>query len=86
MITSLRNITYEERLEGLYLFSLEKRRLRGKLIECFKILNGFTNVDGNKLFSLDSSSRTRSIGEILRCRQVQLDNTKLFFANDAVRE
>ncbi len=42
MIPSLRNKSYEERLASLNLFSLEKRRLRGKLIECFKILKGFT--------------------------------------------
>ncbi len=35
MITSLRNKPYEERLARLNLFSLEKRRLRGKLIEFF---------------------------------------------------
>ncbi len=32
MISSLRNKSYEERLARLDLFSLEKRRLRGKLI------------------------------------------------------
>ncbi len=41
MIMSLRNESYEERLARLNLFSLEKRRLRGKIIECFKILKGF---------------------------------------------
>ncbi len=38
MIPSLRNKSYEERLPRLNLFPLEKRRFRGKLIECFKIL------------------------------------------------
>ena len=60
MITSLRNKSYEERLARLNLFSLEKRRLRGKNIECYKILKGFTNVDANKMFSIDNTSRTRS--------------------------
>ncbi len=35
MIPSLRNKSYEERLARLNLFSLEKRRIQGKLIECF---------------------------------------------------
>ncbi len=43
MITSLRNKPYEERLVRLKLFSLEKRKLSGKITECFKILEGFTN-------------------------------------------
>ncbi len=89
MITSLRNISYKERLASLNLFSLEKCRLRGKLSECFKILKGLTKVDASKLFSVDAvddSSRTRSNGVKLRCKQVQLDSTKFFFTKDVVRE
>ncbi len=86
MITSLRNKSYEERLASLNLFSLEKRRLRGKLIECFKILKGFTNVNASKLFSVDDTSRTRSNGVKLRCKQVQLDSTRFSFTNDVVTE
>ncbi len=86
MITSLRNKSYIERLASLNLFSLEKRRHRGKLTECFKLLKGFTNVDASKLFSLDNTSRTRSNGVKLRCKEVQLGSTKLFFTNDVVRE
>ncbi len=56
MIQSLRNKSYEERLARLNLFSLEKQRLRRKLIKYFKILKGFTNVDANKLFSIDNLS------------------------------
>ncbi len=55
MIPSLRNKSYEDRLIRLNLFSLEKRRLRGKLIECLKILKGFTNVDVKRLFLIDDS-------------------------------
>ncbi len=86
MVTSLRNKAYEKRLVQLNLFSLEKRRLRGKLIECFKILKGFTNVDTNKIFSINTTSRTRSNGVKPRCKQVQLDCTKFFITNDVVRE
>ncbi len=84
MIPSLRNESYEERLARLNLFSLEKRHLRGKLTECFKIFKGFTNVDASKLFSTDDLSRTRSNGIELRC--TELDCTKSFFTNDVVRE
>ncbi len=78
MITSLRNKSYEERLSRLNLFSLEKRRLRGKIIECFKILKGFINVDPSKLFSIDNTSRTRNNRIKLRCKQIQL-NCTIFF-------
>ncbi len=87
MITSLRNKSYEERLASLNLFSLEKRRLGGKLTECFEILKSFINVDASKLISVDDTSRTRSNGvKLLRCKQLQLDSTKFFFSNDVVRE
>ncbi len=86
MIPSLRNKPHEERLSHLNLFSLEKRRLRGKLIECFKVLNGFTNVDGTKLFVVDDSSRTRSNGANLTCKQVNSDCAKYFFTNGVVRD
>ncbi len=79
-IPSLRNKSYEESLAQLNMFFLEK------LIECFKIFTGFTNADGNKLFSTDESSRARSNGIKLRCKQIELDCTKFFFTNDVVRE
>ncbi len=85
-IPSLHNKSYEERLAQLNLFSIEKRRLSGKLIECFKIVKGFTNVDANRLFLIDDSSRTRSNGVKLRCKHLHLACTKFFFTNDVVRE
>ncbi len=85
MIPSFHNKSYEERLARLNRLPLEKRRVQGKIIECFKMINGFMNVDANKMFSIDNTWRTRSNGVKLRCKQVQLDCTKLFFTNDVVR-
>ncbi len=64
MITSLRNRPYEERLTRLNLFSFERRRLRGKLIECFNTLKGLTNVEANKMFLIDNTPRTMNSGVI----------------------
>ncbi len=86
MIPSLHNKTYEERLSTLNMLSLEKRGLQGKLIECFKILNDFTNVDISKLFLIDDILRTRNNGINLKCRQVNSDCIKFFFTNVVVRE
>ncbi len=86
MIMSLHNKPYEERLAQLNLFSLEKCRLRGKLIECFKILKGFTKVDFGKMFSINNTSQAMNNRVKLRCKQVQLNYTKFFFSNDMVRE
>ena len=40
MIQSLRNLSYEERLKRLGMFTLRRRRLRGEMIEVFKIIHG----------------------------------------------
>ncbi len=84
--TSFRNKPYEERLARLNLFSLDERRLRGKIIECFKVLKRFTNMDASKMFSIDNTPRTRSNGVKLRCKQVQVASTKFLFTNEVVKE
>ena len=47
MIQELGDLSYEERLKECGLTTLEKRRLRGDIIEVFKILNGYENIDRN---------------------------------------
>ena len=50
MIPSLRNLPYEERLKRLGMFSLRRRRLRGDMIEMFKMIQGIDKVNLGKLF------------------------------------
>jgi len=54
LISCLSEMGYEDRLKILGLTTLETRRLRGDLIEIFKILKGHENIDhevflGNRL-------------------------------------
>ena len=44
MIPNLRNLSYEERLKILGMFSLRSRRLRD-MIEMFKMINGMDKVN-----------------------------------------
>ena len=62
MIPYLRNRSYEDRLKELNLFSLTQRRLRGDLIQVFKIIKGIDNMDCSKYFTLDVSNYTRGNG------------------------
>ena len=78
LVPSIRHISYERRLTHLNLYSLEKRRLRGQLIETFKILKGIDNIDYRKLFTL-SSNQTRSNGWKLDLKRFNTQQCGEFF-------
>ena len=61
MIEGLEHLPCEGRLQQLGLFSLEKRRLRGDLIEVCKIMHGVENVDRETFFSLTQNTSTRGL-------------------------
>ena len=84
MMTGLGHLPYEERLQHLGLFSLEKRRLKGDLIETSKIIQGMDKVDRGKLFPLSHNTRTRGHPLQLSVGRVRTDKRKYFFTQPVV--
>ena len=58
-IPSLKEFTYEERLCKLGLPTLRLRRLRGDMIEAYKILSGLYDIDGEGFLELSDNRTTR---------------------------
>src|SRR5688572_9934880 len=59
LIKDCRNLSYENRLKYTGLTTLSERRIRGDLIEVFKILKRFSKVNYNTGFKLSVNCRTR---------------------------
>ena len=53
-------LPYRQRLQRLRLTTLLERRMRGDLIETFKIVNGYVNY-GHNMFMTDASYQTRNL-------------------------
>ena len=58
MLPGLDGLSYKERLDRLGLFSLERRRLRGDLVEVYKIMRGIDQLDNQYLFLKIGESKT----------------------------
>ena len=51
IVPALRNLPYEERLRRLNLTTLEERRIRGDMIETYKLLSGKEDINPDKFFT-----------------------------------
>ena len=86
LIAECRNLPYEDRLKYTGLTTLEARRDRGDMIEVFKLMKGITKVDSNKLFHVNSNSRTRGHSYKLDKSRPRLDIRKNYFSHRIVNK
>ena len=76
MIPELKGLSYTDRLKHLKLFSMDYRRKRGDMIQFFKILNGFENIDAQAMFTF-ATSQTRGHNKNYISKDVQRDLDKV---------
>ena len=60
LLNECQNMSYSERLRYFNLYSLKGRRIRGDLIEAYKIINNIEDLSTNKFFTLCESRLTRN--------------------------
>ena len=69
MISDIKKLSYHDRLHATNLITLEDRRIRGDMIETFKMLKGISNVDYREFFRLVENRKTR--GHMLKLEKVR---------------
>ena len=84
MIRSCRDYSYEDRLKYTDLPSLESRRIRGDMIEVFKLIKGHEKVDVNLFVSKSNNRRGRGHQYKLAKSRSRLDLRKYYFSNRVV--
>ena len=79
LISTLRNLSYEERLKPLDLFTLHKQRIRGDTTEVFKILDKFDKINPEILCEMSNVSVTRDNGMKLEIQKFNTIARKSYF-------
>jgi len=80
LLKECQQMTYTERLLYLNLHSLKGRRLRGDLIQTFKIFNQVVDVDVSSLFSLSLTDNTRNSQGKIFTKHCNINKRKFSFS------
>ena len=86
LVNGLKHVPYEDRLKRIGLTTLEKRRVRGDLIETYKILTGKENVDSYKFFILNHGCHNLRGHRFKLYKSRSRLNTRKFFYSQRVVE
>jgi len=81
---SCNKMPYEQRLKALVLYSLQRRRLRGDLIETYKILTGNEMISSDQLFQKATTTELRGHSLELYNKSSRLELRKHFFSQRIV--
>jgi len=84
LVPELQHMSYEERLSNLGLTTLEARRVRGDLIEIFKIVHGYESIDFNFFFRNRRYSGLRGHNLTLEVNRTRLNVRKYSFSNRSI--
>ena len=84
LIPRMAGLSYVERLERLGLYTLEFRRIRGDLIETYKIIKGLDTLEAGNMFPMLGESRTRGHSLRIRSRPFRTEMRKNFFSQRVV--
>ena len=79
MIPGMKSLSYEQ-LRTLGLYSLEFRRMRGDLIETYRILRGLDRMDVERMFPLVGKTITRGHNLRLKGRSFKTEMRRNFFS------
>ena len=84
MISEFKHLNYEQRLKKLRLTTLEKRRVRGDMIQVYKLITKVDKVNYSKFFTLSEGGRTRGHKFKLSKKRTRLNLRKNFFSQRVV--
>ena len=87
LVPGLRKYSYPVRLQKIGITSLVERRVRGDMIEVYKLLTGKEQVDHKQFFTLaDTPYDLRGHEKKLAKGRSRLDSRKFFFSQRVVNE
>ena len=87
LVSGMKNLSYSQRLNNLNLYSLERRRLRGDLIEMYKIITGKEGISCQQFFEQARDCYgLRGHSLKLFVNRSRLDCRKYFFSKRLVGE
>ena len=85
MITGISKVPYYLRLRKCGLLSLQDRRKRADILDVFKIINGFTDIDTKRIFELIHTTYPGRHNKSIVRHHSQLDAYHKFFSQRVIK-